>query len=79
VVFASARNAAASSLLVPLRKADATRKLATSQRYAANQHGWSEFSRQVSRLPAFELRRGAHPLQAVEALEKLLSEAGGRE
>jgi hypothetical protein len=79
VVFASARRAAAAALLVPMRKAEATRQLATSQQYAANQPGWSEFSRQVSSLPAFELRRGAHPLQAVEVLEKLLpaAEDGG--
>ncbi len=72
VVFASARSATADALLMPMRKAEVTRQLAASQRYAANQPGWSEFSRQVSRLPAFELRRGSHPLQAVGALEELL-------
>jgi hypothetical protein len=72
VVFVSPRSADASALLVPMRKAEVTRQLAASQRYAANQPGWSDFSRQVSRLPAFELRRGHHPLQGVEALEKLL-------
>jgi hypothetical protein len=83
VVFVSPRSAGASSLLMPMRKTEVTRQLAASQRYAANQPGWSDFSRQVSRLPAFELRRGRHPLQAVEALEKLLPSAptpalGGR-
>jgi energy-coupling factor transporter ATP-binding protein EcfA2 len=72
VVFVSPRTAPADTLLAPLRKANVTRELAASQPYAANQPGWSDFCRQVSRLPVYELRRGSHPLQAVEALEGLL-------
>ncbi len=72
VVFVSPNRAGARPLLIPIPKAQLTRQLAASQQYAANQPGWSAFTRQVSRLPAFELRRGQHPLQAVQALETLL-------
>ncbi len=72
VVFVSPGSADASTILAPMSRTRLTHQLAASQRYAANQPGWGDFSRQVSRLPAFELRRARHPLQAVEALEKLL-------
>jgi hypothetical protein len=72
VVFVSPRHAGARPLLAPMNKGELTLRLAASQQYAANQPGWTDFTRQVSRLPAFELRRGRHPLQAVEALERLL-------
>ncbi len=72
VVFLSPRRAGARALLAPMRSAQLTQKLAASQRYAANQPGWSAFTQRVCRLPAFELSRGRHPLQAVEALKELL-------
>lgn len=72
VVFLSPRSAPAGALLAPLSKSRLRQELAASQPYAANQPGWSDFNRQVSQLPTFELRRGRHPLQAVEALERLL-------
>jgi hypothetical protein len=72
VVFLSPRRAGARALLAPMRKAQLTQKLAASQRYAAKQPGWSAFIQRVYRLPAFELSRGQHPLQAVEALKALL-------
>jgi hypothetical protein len=72
VVFLSPKRAGTRALLAPMRKALLTQKLAASQRYAANQPGWSTFIKRVCRLPAFELNRGDHPLQAVEALKALL-------
>ena len=72
VVFLSPRRAGARALLAPMRKAQLTQRLAASQRYAANQPGWSAFIQRMYRLPAFELSRGQHPLQAVEALKALL-------
>jgi energy-coupling factor transporter ATP-binding protein EcfA2 len=72
LVFLSPRTVTARALLAPMREAQVVRQLAAAQRYAAHQPGWSAFSRQISHLPAFVLRRGSHPLQAVEALEKLL-------
>ncbi|MGO9950265.1 MAG: serine kinase [Steroidobacteraceae bacterium] len=73
VVFLSPRRAGGRTLLAPMRRAQLTQKLAASQRYAAKQPGWSVFIQRVCRLPAFELSRGNHPLQAVEALKELLS------
>ncbi len=72
VVFVSSRKSGTSGLLIPLRGAELTGRLAAGQRYAAQQPGWNQFSRRLSRVPAFELRRGNHPLQAVEALKTLL-------
>jgi hypothetical protein len=71
-VFISASSAGSRPLLVPLRTAALKKRLAASQRYAANQPGWSAFTKQALRLPAFELRRGRHPIEAVEALRELL-------
>ncbi|MGH8140842.1 MAG: serine kinase [Steroidobacteraceae bacterium] len=72
VIFVSARNAGKRQLLQPLRSAAAIAQLARGQRYAAHQPGWSAFVRDVSALPAFELHRGRHPLEGVEALRGLL-------
>ena len=72
VVFLSPKRAGARARLSPMRKAQLTQKLAASQPYAANQPGWSVFTQRVCRLPAFELSRGQHPLEAVEALTELL-------
>ena len=72
VVFLSSKSSGASPLLAPLRRGMLTRQLALTQRYAANQPGWRVFTRQLSHVPAFELSRGRHPLQTVEALERLL-------
>jgi hypothetical protein len=73
VVFLSPRRARTQrELFVPVSKQVLVRRLGEQQQYAATQPGWSSFSRQVSSLPAFELRRGRHPLEAVEALEGIL-------
>jgi len=72
VVFLSAQSAGAGPLLVPLSKADLLRRLTDAQAYAANQPGWAAFCRKVARLGAFELRRGRHPLEAVDALRDVL-------
>jgi energy-coupling factor transporter ATP-binding protein EcfA2 len=77
VVFLSKESAVRSGagvapLLVPLGKSELLSRLRMSQPYAANQPGWSVFSKQVSGLRSFELRRGRHPLEAVDALQSLL-------
>lgn len=72
VVFLSARSANGGALLTPLSKADLLARLKTTQAYAANQPEWTTFSHSVTRLDAFELRRGRHPREAVEALRGLL-------
>ena len=73
VAFLSRRKAGARPLLMPLRKPAAQRRLAASQRYAANQPGWAKFMEQFAKLPAYELRRGTHPRESVEALRELLT------
>lgn len=73
IVFLSARAAASGPRLVALARSAVLERLATSQRYAAHQPGWGAFTRQVRALPAFELRRGAHPRQSVEALREVLA------
>jgi hypothetical protein len=72
VVFLSPQRAGKGSLLRPVRTSDMRKKLAENQAYAANQPGWGAFVRNASRLNAFELRRGRHPLEAVEVLQTLL-------
>jgi len=72
LLFLSARRAGRTGLLVPLRKSAARERLVASQRYASHQRGWSVFRKRVSQLPAYELRRGAHPRESVAALRRLL-------
>jgi energy-coupling factor transporter ATP-binding protein EcfA2 len=72
VVFLSAQNAGTRPLLKPLSKSGLLARLAATQGYAANQPEWSTFSKNVAQVNAFELRRGRHPLEAVEALGSLL-------
>jgi hypothetical protein len=75
VVSVSRRHGSSDSLLRPLANDQFLAQLASGQPYAASQPGWSVFCREASRLPAFELRRGSHPMRAVEALEQLLARA----
>ncbi|WP_116809864.1 serine kinase [Steroidobacter cummioxidans] len=75
VVFLSNDIAPGKSLLVPVHREALASRLAENQRYAANQPGWSAFERALTLLPAFELRRGDHPLEAAEVLSELLESA----
>ncbi len=72
VVFLSPQSAGDRPLLKPLSKSDLLKKLTAAQTYAANQPKWGAFCKSVSGLDAFELRRGNHPLEAVETLRALL-------
>jgi hypothetical protein len=73
VLFLSARPASSGRLLVPIHRTAVLERLAASQRYAAQQPGWKDFSKRVRGLPAYELRRGRHPRESVEALRELLA------
>jgi len=75
VVFLSRARARGRRLLAPLQPALALKKLAATQRYAAHQPGWAAFSRALAGLPAYELRRGAHPRECVAAVRELLAGA----
>jgi hypothetical protein len=72
VVFLSQQSADGRPLLTPLSKPRLLARLTAAQSYAASQPQWSTFREGVSKLEGFELRRGRHPLEAVEALQELL-------
>jgi len=76
VVFLSAQSAGTGPLLIPLSRRELLARMTAAQAYAANQPQWPSFCRNVTRQGGFELRRGRHPLEAVEALRELL--ASGR-
>jgi energy-coupling factor transporter ATP-binding protein EcfA2 len=76
-VLLSAKSAGEGSLVRPISKSRLIAELRASQPYAVHQPGWKSFSRRVSSLPAFELRRGRHPAESVEALRDLLQPAAG--
>jgi hypothetical protein len=70
LVFLSPRQVSSrGKKLKVLRRQEALDRLQRCQPYAAQQPGWSTFLRQIAGIPAFELRRGAHPAQTVEALD----------
>jgi hypothetical protein len=71
-VFLSAKNARGGRLLNPLSQRELLAKLTATQVYAAQQPHWAAFCRKAAGLGAFELRRGRHPREAVEALSELL-------
>jgi hypothetical protein len=72
VVFLSAETAGGGPLLSPLTVADLRKRLRTGQAYALNQPPWQVFDRNIAHIDVFELRRGRHPCEAVDALETLL-------
>jgi hypothetical protein len=72
VVFLSPKSAGTGPLLRPLSKSILLAELAKAQAYAANQPEWPLFKKRIGRLEGFELRRGSHPSEAVEALQGLL-------
>lgn len=71
LVFLSAARARG-QLLRPLAPQAARLRLIAEQPYAASQAGWQEFLTRAAQLPAFELRRAAHPRSAVETVAQLL-------
>jgi hypothetical protein len=72
LVFLSPRRVGSlAKMLNPLRRQDALDRLQNCQPYAAGRPGWRAFLGQIATTPAFELRRGAHPAQTVEALNAL--------
>ena len=72
VVELCPRRAAAGASLTALGARHLLARLRASQPYAKGLRSWPVFSRAVSRLPAFELRRGRHPDDTVEVLQQLL-------
>jgi hypothetical protein len=75
LVFASAQAARDGMLLKALRRQEVLERLTACQPYAAAQAGWTTFREGIAKIPVFELRRGRHPAEAVEALQRLLADA----
>jgi hypothetical protein len=73
IVFVSSTPAAKGRLLTPVKRRDVLARLESSQAYAASQPHWKRFVMRLSTLPAMELRRGRHPVDAVDALRVLLT------
>jgi hypothetical protein len=77
VVLLSAQSAGEGALLRPVSRSRLMSELQASQAYARSQPGWKAFSTGVAALPAFELRRGNHPDDSVDALRQLLKRNAG--
>jgi hypothetical protein len=77
VIFLSAKSAARGRILNPLSRRELGARLTATQVYASKQPHWAAFCKKASRLGAFELRRGHHPLEAAEALHELLRARAG--
>ncbi len=77
-VFLSEKIAEASSALRPLEATDELiTRLRSEQPYAAGLPEWSEFSRKISAVRCFELRRTESPGVAVEQLRTMLAGLSG--
>jgi hypothetical protein len=72
VVFLSAQSAPGKRLMRPLSRAELLARLAESQAYALNQPEWPAFAGRVAGLKGYELRRGRHPGESVDALRTVL-------
>ena len=70
IVFVTKR-AERGPLIISLRSSQTKARMLACQAYGAAQPGWAEFARRLHKLPAYELRRGRHPLEAVEVLRDL--------
>jgi hypothetical protein len=71
LVFLSARSGRG-RMLRPLGRVVALSRLKAEQAYAVAQPAWRGFEKSLRTLPVFELRRGSHPLESLQALESLL-------
>ena len=78
LLFLSSQRVGRRGLLTPLSASEVQRRLVASQRYAAQQPGWRAFRAQACRLPGYQLRRGAHPRAAAEAVRELLARMPAR-
>jgi hypothetical protein len=72
LVFLSAAAAGDEPLLRALPKSQMLTRVAEAQAYAAGQPQWQLFCDRLAQIDSFELRRGRHPSESVQALEDLL-------
>lgn len=74
LVFLSRRAARPGALVEPVARARAIERLTREQPYAARQPTWGALTKSLRGVPAFELRRGRHPEEAVAAIRALLDD-----
>jgi hypothetical protein len=72
-VFVSSEPATDAGLVNPLSMDEAAARLAADQPYAAGQAGWRCFEQRLLRRGIYELKRGQHPGDSVDALLTLLA------
>jgi hypothetical protein len=72
LIFISKDRVTTRPLLAPLTRSRVLRYLTASQPYAASLPEWPKFEERAAKLPAFELRRGRHPQEAVIELQALV-------
>jgi energy-coupling factor transporter ATP-binding protein EcfA2 len=72
LVFLSRRTARPGALLKLVTPGQAIERLTREQLYAARQPTWGALTKNLRGVPAFELRRGRHPDEAVAAIRALL-------
>jgi hypothetical protein len=77
-VFLSRQSAGRKPALRSLGRRAFLSRLRHEQPYAAGLANWSRFVRRVTGIPAYELRRTAHPDVAVGHLQELLADAAPR-
>lgn len=73
VVFLSPQRAVGKGNLKPISKSKLRSMLAATQAYAVSRPQWSKFGENIAAVPAFELRRGRHPLESVQSLRSLFA------
>jgi hypothetical protein len=77
VAFLTATSGRPESLLRSMSKSEMLGKIAALQGYGARLPQWQTFRRKLGKIKAFEVRRGKHPMEAVQALRSLLIHGGG--
>jgi hypothetical protein len=73
VVFLSAQRAGPHPLLASMSKAELHAHLELTQAYGASQPQWRTFIKKMGRIPAYQMRRGRSPADAVTTLRSLLA------
>jgi hypothetical protein len=73
IIFLSSRGGGRGAALTPLKRRELMSRLAAKQPYPARLPSWKIFSRRLTEVSAFELRRGQHPTEAAVALRLMLS------
>jgi hypothetical protein len=72
VAFLTPEKAGARPILRSLATSELHAHMSAMQAYGASLPQWRAFSKRMSRLGGFEVRRGNHPLETAEALRSLL-------